>query len=152
MVILTKMSLLSRVCLCLNFLSSNCVSHPCLINTLLSLIYSDFPSGATVDLLCEPDHIDDLIQKHNLAIEGLEESDQHITTDLLPAVEQDFLRLKAEVRKEFGYFHGVLQAREQALLEDLDTAHSNTMEPLLNCRFVLDDVLSGFEIFRGMLG
>ena len=57
-------------------------------------------------------------------------------------MEQDFLRLKAEVRKEFGYFHGVLQAREQALLEDLDTAHSNTMEPLLNCRFLLNNVLS----------
>ena len=105
-----------------------------ILNTLIVL---PMFSGATVELLCEADHMDDLIQKHNLAIEKLEESDQNIATELLPMVEQDFLRLKAEVRKEFGYFHGVLQAREQALLEDLDTAHSNTMEPLLNYRLVL---------------
>ncbi|XP_063687811.1 uncharacterized RING finger protein ZK945.4-like [Bolinopsis microptera] len=91
-------------------------------------------TGETIDLVCEPDQMDDLIQKHNLALEKLEETDQNIATDLIPMVEQDFLRLKSEVRKEFGYFHGVLQAREQALLGALDDAQSKTTEPLLNYR------------------
>ena len=89
-------------------------------------------------MICESDQIEDLIQKHNLALEKLEESDQSISTDLIPAIEQDFLRLKSEVRKEFGYFHGVLQAREQALLEELEAAHSNTVDPLLKYRLALE--------------
>ena len=60
-------------------------------------------------MVCEPDQIDDLIQKHNLALEKLEETDQNIATDLIPMAEQNFLTLKLELQKEFGYFHGVLQ-------------------------------------------
>ena len=85
-------------------------------------------------MVCEPDQIDDLIRLTNLALEKLEETDQNIATDLIPMVEQDFLRLKSEVRKEFGYFHGVLQAREQASLGALDDAQSKTTESLLNYR------------------
>ena len=39
----------------------------------------------------------------------LEETKQNIATDLIPMAEQNFLTLKLELQKEFGYFHGVLQ-------------------------------------------
>ena len=38
------------------------------------------------------------------------ESDQDVA-DVIPVVEDDFARMRQELRKEYAYFHGLLQAR-----------------------------------------
>ena len=61
-------------------------------------------------ILCESDQIEDLIHQHNLTSERLVESDQDVA-DVIPVVEDDFARMRQELRKEYAYFHGLLQAR-----------------------------------------
>ena len=60
--------------------------------------------------MCDPEHIEDIIHQHNLALDRLLESDKD-AADIIPVVEDDFSRIRQGLSKEYAYFHGLLQAR-----------------------------------------